>query len=59
MKYFRLLHSEAGLSNFKSAERTFDLIMGLLKEMDTDVIPKPLLANTYTQFSEMFFANTP
>lgn len=52
----RLLHSEAGLSNFKSAERTFDLIMGLLKEMDTDVIPKPLLANTYTQFSEMFFA---
>lgn len=30
--------------------------MQLLKEMDTDNIPKPLLANTYTQFSEMYFA---
>lgn len=24
--------------------------------METDKIPKPLLVNTYTQFSEMFFA---
>uniref|UniRef100_A0A1I8PJX5 Uncharacterized protein n=1 Tax=Stomoxys calcitrans TaxID=35570 RepID=A0A1I8PJX5_STOCA len=52
----RLLHSEACLSNFKSAERTFDLLMELLKELDVNDIPKPLLANTHTQFSEMYFA---
>ncbi|KAI8128281.1 hypothetical protein FF38_10285 [Lucilia cuprina] len=52
----RLLHSEAGFSNFKAAERTFDVIVDLLKQIDTEEIPKPLLANTYTQFSEMYFA---
>lgn len=30
--------------------------MDLLKQIDTDDVPKPLLANTYTQFSEMHFA---
>lgn len=53
---FRLLHSEAGLSYFKAAERTFDVIMDLLKQIDIEEVPKPLLANTYTQFSEMYFA---
>ncbi|XP_075154367.1 protein interacting with APP tail-1 [Haematobia irritans] len=52
----RLLHSESCLSNFKSAERTFDLLVELLKELDVNDIPKPLLANTHTQFSEMYFA---
>lgn len=53
---YRLLHSEAGLSNFKAAERTFNIISDLLKEIDAKEIPKPLLANTYTQLSEMYFA---
>ncbi|XP_061387956.1 amyloid protein-binding protein 2 [Musca vetustissima] len=52
----RLLHSESCSSNFKSAERTFDIMMELLKEIDQDEIPKPLLANTHTQISEMYFA---
>ncbi|XP_005188507.1 amyloid protein-binding protein 2 [Musca domestica] len=52
----RLLHSESCSSNFKSAERTFDIMMELLKEIDQDEIPKPLLANTNTQISEMYFA---
>ncbi|XP_073834237.1 protein interacting with APP tail-1 [Musca autumnalis] len=52
----RLLHSESCSSNFKSAERTFDIMMELLKQIDQDEIPKPLLANTHTQISEMYFA---
>ena len=32
------------------------MIIDLLKQIDTDDVPKPLLANTYTQFSEMHFA---
>lgn len=31
-------------------------MMELLKEIDQDEIPKPLLANTNTQISEMYFA---
>uniref|UniRef100_A0A1B0B774 RING-CH-type domain-containing protein n=1 Tax=Glossina palpalis gambiensis TaxID=67801 RepID=A0A1B0B774_9MUSC len=52
----RLLHSEAALSNFKSAERTFNKLTNLLTDIAAESIPKPLLANTYTQFSEMYFA---
>uniref|UniRef100_A0A1B0AJ01 Amyloid protein-binding protein 2 n=1 Tax=Glossina pallidipes TaxID=7398 RepID=A0A1B0AJ01_GLOPL len=52
----RLLHSEAALSNFKSAERTFNKLTNLLTEIAAESIPKPLLANAYTQFSEMYFA---
>lgn len=52
----RLLHSESCLSNFKSAQRTFHIMQELLKELDPNEIPKPLLASTHTQISEMYFA---
>ncbi|XP_037936526.1 amyloid protein-binding protein 2 [Teleopsis dalmanni] len=54
----RLLHSEAALFNFKSARRTYAEIVDLLKEIKIESIPNSLLANTYTQFSAMYFARS-
>lgn len=54
----RLLHSEQALGSFKTAERTFKIIVKLLKEVNTDDLPKSLLANTYTQFSALYFSRS-
>ncbi|XP_054728850.1 amyloid protein-binding protein 2 [Anastrepha obliqua] len=54
----RLLHSESTLYNFKSAERTFDETVKLLKEFSQDNVPRSLLAKIYTQFSAMYFARS-
>lgn len=54
----RLLHSEAALCSFKSAEHTFNQIASILSKVPVENIPKSLLANVYTQFSSMYFARS-
>ncbi|XP_036341708.1 amyloid protein-binding protein 2-like isoform X1 [Rhagoletis pomonella] len=54
----RLLHSQSTLYSFKSAERTFDETVALLKELSQDNVPRALLAKIYTQFSAMYFARS-
>ncbi|XP_055841427.1 amyloid protein-binding protein 2 [Episyrphus balteatus] len=54
----RLLHSEAALCSFKSAEHTFKQITSILKKVPNEKIPTGLLANVYTQFSSMYFARS-
>ncbi|XP_055370837.1 amyloid protein-binding protein 2 isoform X2 [Condylostylus longicornis] len=64
----RLLHSEANLCSFKSADRTYQTIMDLVKSSNSSflnkftttsyVLPKSLLANIYAQLSVLFFARS-
>ncbi|XP_055912999.1 amyloid protein-binding protein 2 [Eupeodes corollae] len=54
----RLLHSEAALCSFKSAEHTYNQIAAILKKVSPESIPKGLLANVYIQISCMYFARS-